>query len=129
VALGVNADLSAEASGWRVIFKPTSGRTEFILETLQKAKKDNYLAPRVAATLLDKVYVLLITGAYFGCGRAATQPLVQRASQLSASRASGKGAFPFSTGAMELMLQFFIALFRDLPRRSFTLASTCEKRC
>jgi len=113
VALGVYADLSAAASGRRFIFKPTSGRTEFILDTLQKVKKDNYLAPRVAATLLGKLYFLLITGAYFSCGRAATQPLVQRASQLSASRASGKGAFPF-TGAMELMLQFFIALFRDL---------------
>ena len=112
--LGVDADLSASASGRRIIFKPTSGRTEFILDTLQKSNQDNYLAPRVAATLLGKLYFLLITGAYFGCGRAATQPLVQRASHLSASRASAKGAFPF-TGAMELMLQFFIALFRDLP--------------
>ena len=117
--LGVDADLSASASGRRVIFKPTSGRTEFILDTLQKSNQDNYLAPRVAATLLGKLYFLLIIGAYFGCGRAATQPLVQRASHLSASRASAKGAFPF-TGAMELMLQFFIALFRDLysPREA-----------
>jgi len=50
VASGVDADLSAAASGRRVIFKPTSDRTEFILDTLQKAKMDNYLAPRVAAT-------------------------------------------------------------------------------
>jgi len=32
VALGVDADLSAAASGRRVIFKPTSGRTEIILD-------------------------------------------------------------------------------------------------
>jgi len=70
--LGVNADLSTAASGWRVIFKPTSGRTEFILDTLQKAKKDNYLGPRVAATLLGKLYVLLITGAYFESSDAAS---------------------------------------------------------
>jgi len=87
VALGVDADFSAAVSGRRVIFKPTSGRTEFILNTLHKAKKDNYLAPRVAATFLGKLYFLLITGAHFGCGRAATQPLVQCASQFSASRA------------------------------------------
>jgi len=40
VALGVDADLSVAASGRRVIFKPTCGRTEFILDTLQKAKMD-----------------------------------------------------------------------------------------
>ena len=92
VALGVDADFSTAVSGRRVIFKPTSGRTEFILNTLQRAKKDNYLAPRVAATFLGKLYFLLISGAHFGCGRAATQPLVQRASQFSASRA-GKVSF------------------------------------
>jgi len=121
--LGVDADLSASASGRRVIFKPTSGRTEFILDTLQKSN----LAPRVAATLLGKLYFLLIIGAYFGCGRAATQPLVQRASHLSASRASAKGAFPF-TGAMELMLQFFIALFRDLSTLVIHLGKHLRKK-
>jgi len=59
VASGVDADLSA-GRGRRVIFKPTSGQTEFILDTLQKAKKDNYLALRVAASL-GKLYFLLIT--------------------------------------------------------------------
>jgi len=93
----------------------------------QKAKKDNYLAPRVAATLFGKLYFLLITGAYFGCGRAATQPLVQRASQLSASRASEKGDVPF-TGAMELMLQFFTALFRDFPPLVIHLGKHLRKK-
>jgi len=93
----------------------------------QKAKKDNYLAPRVAATLFGKLYFLLITGAYFGCGRAATQPLVQRASQLSSSRASEKGDVPF-TGAMELMLQFFTALFRDFPPLVIHLGKHLRKK-
>jgi len=109
VALGVDADLSAAASGRRIIFKPTSGWTEFILDTLQKAKKDN------------------CPGAYFGCDTAVTQPLVQRASRLSASRASGKGTFPF-TCATELMLQFFIALFRDLPPLVIHLGNHLRKK-
>jgi len=44
----------------------------FILDTLQKAKKDNYLGPRVAATLLGKPYVLLVTRVYFESSDAAS---------------------------------------------------------
>jgi len=113
VALGVDADLSAAAYGRRVILKPTSGRTE-PSSFSTPSRKPRRITTLVVETVLGKLYFLPITlltrgkqGAYFGCGRAATQPLVQRASQLSASRGSGKGAFPF-TGAMEQMLQFFM---------------------
>jgi hypothetical protein len=39
VALGVDAALSTAASGRRVIFKPTSGRTEFIIDTLRRPRR------------------------------------------------------------------------------------------
>jgi len=34
--------------------------------------------PRMTTTILGKLYFLFATGSYFGCGRAATQPLVSR---------------------------------------------------
>ena len=127
VALGVEADLSEAASLKKVSLTPTSGRTDFILDSLRSAKIDNYLPPRLAATILGKLYFLLATGSYFGCGRAATQPLVARSSLLSSKNSSSKGSYPF-TDAMVLMLEFFVALFRDLPPLVIHLGVVARKK-
>jgi len=63
---------------------------------------------------LGKLYFLLATRSYFGCGRAATQPLVTRSSLLSSKDSSSKGSYPF-TDAMDSTLEFFVTLFKDLP--------------
>jgi len=123
VALGVEADLSEAASLEKVSLKPTSGRTDFILDSLRKAE----VPPRMAATILGKLYLLLATGSYFGCGRAANQPLVACSSLLSSKNSSSKGSYPF-TDAMTLMHEFFVALLRDLPPLVIHLGMVSSKK-
>jgi len=81
----------------------------------------------MAATILGRLYFLLATGSYFGCGRAANQPLVARSSLLSSKNSSSKGSYPF-TDAMVLMLEFFIALFRHLPPLVIYLGMVTRKK-
>ena len=127
VALGVEADLSKVASHKKVSLKPTSGRTDFIIDSLRKAQSDNGLPPRLAATILGKLFFLLATGSYFGCGRAATQPLVARSSSPSSRKTSSNGNYPF-TEAMDLMLKFFVALLKNLPPLVIHLGMVARKK-
>jgi len=127
VALAVEADLSDAASLKKVSLKPTSGRTDFILDSLCKAKVDDYLPPRMTATILSTLYFLLATGSYFGCDRAATQPLVAHSSLLSSKNSSSKGSYPF-TDAMVLILEFFVALFRHLSPLVIYLGMVTRKK-
>jgi len=63
VALGVEADLSEAASLKKVSLKPTSGHTAFMLDSLRKAKVDNYLPPHMARLSWANCF-LLATGLF-----------------------------------------------------------------
>ena len=78
-----------------------------------RAQKNNYLAPRATASILGKLFFLLATGAYFGCG--SSHPTTRGSGVCLVTEIYRQTcAFPF-TEAMVLMLEFFVALFRDLP--------------
>jgi len=123
VALGVEADLLEAASLKKLFLKPTSGRTYFILDSLRKAEVDNYLSPCMTATILGKLYFCCLPQDRIG----ATQTLVPRSSLLLSKNSSSKGSYPF-TDAMVLRLEFFVALFRHLPRLVIYLSMVTRKK-
>ena len=78
------------------------------------------MKPREASNLLGRL-TFILSSAYASVGRATTQPLVDRAGD----RAQGKGAGCKNrhgwTGSMTHMLEFFSALFAQVPDLMFDL--------
>ncbi len=76
--LGVGVDLTEFCTTGTIRFKPTTERCAKLIESMERAESEDYLAPRLAESLLDKLNFTL-SACPRGVGRAATQPLINRA--------------------------------------------------
>ena len=103
--LGVTCDLSQAPSGV-VMLSPTEDRVKEIIADLKRCRASGYMLPSEAESLFGRLGFVLRT-TVGAIGRAATQPLLQRAHQQ-------EGPFPF-TLAMHHMLDFFDATLLSLP--------------
>ena len=115
VLLGVDGDLSGFKTLRQVQFRPTGRRCKSILRELRRCAKEKRLLPREAANLLGRL-TFVLSSAYTSVGRAATQPLVDRAADRPEAWTGKKWSW---TTSMTHMLAFFEALFQDLPPLSF----------
>jgi len=111
VELGVDCDLQFAASRRTVLLSPTPERVADILSELTRCELAGSMSPAVAETLFGRIGFVLTTSVG-AVGRAATQPLLQRAHE-SAGRKGGQ-ALPF-TPAMRHMLDFFRVLLPAIP--------------
>lgn len=127
VLLGVEGDLSKFSEHRQVSFRPTKRRCKAILESLRRCKRLNKMLPREASALLGRL-TFILSSSYTSVGRAATQPLVDRATD----RAEGKGASRKDrhrwTASMSHMLSFFEALFVSIPPLTFDFSSRKKKK-
>ena len=78
VELGVACDLRSAASSRTVFLSPTPERVEDILTDLTRCEEANHLPPSVAEALFGRLGFVMQT-TVGAVGRAATQPLLQRA--------------------------------------------------
>jgi hypothetical protein len=97
-------DLRSAASSRTVFLSPTPERVEDILTDLTKCEEANHLPPLVGAEALFGRLGFVMQTTVGAVGRAATQPLLQRAHE-----AGGQPA-PFTPAIMRHMLRFFRAL-------------------
>jgi hypothetical protein len=100
----VACDLRSAASSRTVFLSPTPERVEDILTDLTKCEEANHLPPSVGAEALFGRLSFVMQTTVGAVGRAATQPLLQRAHE-----AGGQPA-PFTPAIMRHMLRFFRAL-------------------
>ena len=112
--LGVWGDLSDYGSQGRVRFSATQKRRREIIATMEEARTEKKLRPRQAASLLGRLNFAL-SAAYTSVGRAATQPLVDRANQRHEGRGRNCRNPHRWTPSMTHMLEFFRELFNHLP--------------
>lgn len=108
VELGVDCDLQFASSRRTVLLSPTPERVADILSELTRCELAGSMSPSEAESLFGRISFVLTT-AVGAVGRAATQPLLQRAHERS-----GRGALPF-TPAMQHMLDFFRVLLPSIP--------------
>lgn len=106
--LGVECDLRKVAAERVVLLAPTPTRVADILADLQACKEANEMSPATAERLFGRVSFAL-TATVGAFGRAATQPLLQRAHEPRRRQSA-----PF-TEAMRRMLEFFSAVLPTLP--------------
>ena len=104
--LGVTCDLSQAASRSVVMLSPTVDRVAEVIADLKRCRDQGHMLPSEAESLFGRLGFVLRT-TVGAIGRAATQPLLQRANEQS-------GPFPF-TLAMHHMLDFFDALLPSIP--------------
>jgi len=109
VELGVACDLRAAASERTVYLSPTPERIADILADLAACEVAGVMTPAVAEALFGRISFSLTTVAG-AVGRAALQPLLQRAHEGS----TGSARLPF-TPAMRAMSRFYRALLPALP--------------
>ena len=117
VELGVDCDLQFAASRSTVVLSPTPERVADILSEMTRCELAGTMSPAQAETLFGRVGFVLTT-AVGAVGRAATQPLLQRAHE-----AGGGRPLPF-TPAMSHMLAYFRVLLPAIP----PLALECGPR-
>ena len=115
VLLGVEGDLSGFKDSRQVKFRPTERRCRAILAQLSRCQREDKMTPRVAANLLGRL-TFILSSTYTSVGRAATQPLVDRASAKRTPAHLRKWEW---TASMTHMLHFFQALFHELPPLNF----------
>jgi hypothetical protein len=118
IALGVGVDLTAFRTTSTIRFTPTPERCAKLVTVMELAQHDDYLHPREAESLLGKLNFTL-SACPKGVGRAATQPLISRATGNRASAPPAKGNKFRWTSAMVAMLIFFKALFANVPHLDF----------
>lgn len=106
--LGVKCDLTHVASNRVVLLAPTPERIEDILADLQACQDANEMSPATAERLFGRISFAL-TATIGSVGRAATQPLLQRAHEPKRRQAA-----PF-TKSMRRMLDFFRVILPALP--------------
>ena len=106
--LGVECDLRKVASERVVLLVPTPTRVADILADLQACQDADEMSPATAERLFGRISFAL-TATIGAFGRAATQPLLQRAHEPHRRRAA-----PF-TESMRRMLEFFRAVLPSLP--------------
>ena len=104
--LGVTCDLSQAASHSVVMLSPTEDRVAEVIADLKRCRGQGCMMPSEAESLFGRLGFVFQT-TVGAIGRAATQPLLQRARERS-------GPFPF-TLAMHHMLAFFEALLPSIP--------------
>ena len=114
VELGVSCDLRRVSTDRVVLLSPTPERIEDILTDLQACQDANEMSPATAERLFGRI-TFTLTATVGSIGRAATQPLLQRAHEPHRKKAA-----PF-TESMRRMLEFFRAVLPNLP----PLAVTC----
>ena len=115
VLLGVEGDLSGFKDCRKVQFRPTRRRCQAVLQQLARCKQEDKMVPRIAANLLGRL-TFILSSSYTSVGRAATQPLVDRAADRPERWAATRWSW---TPSMSHMLAFFQALFSDMPPLSF----------
>ena len=91
-----------------VLLSPTPERVADILSELTRCELAGNMSPAMAETLFGRIGFVLTT-AVGAIGRAATQPLLQRAHESGGGR-----SLPF-TPAMQHMLDFFRVLLPAIP--------------
>ena len=106
--LGVVCDLRKVATDRVVLLAPTPTRVAEILDDLRACQEANEMSPATAERLFGRVSFTL-TATVGAFGRAATQPLLQRAHEPHRMQAA-----PF-TESMRHMLRFFEAVLPALP--------------
>ena len=106
--LGVDCDLRRVAAERVVLLSPTPARVADILADLQACQDAGEMSPATAERLFGRISFAL-TATVGAFGRAATQPLLQRAHEPHRRRAA-----PF-TESMRRMLEFFRAVLPSLP--------------
>ena len=109
VELGVACDLRSAASRRVVYLSPTPERVADILGDLQACETRGVMTPAEAEAVFGRVSFALSTVAG-AVGRAASQPLLQRAHEGPA----GGSLLPF-TASMRSMLRYYEALLPALP--------------
>jgi hypothetical protein len=107
VELGVACDLRVAASRHTVLLAPTPERVADILADLTRCEAAGYMSPAEAEALFGRLGFVLQT-TVGAIGRAATQPLLQRARE-------ARGLPRTFTPAMGHMLSFFRALLPTIP--------------
>ena len=85
VELGVDCDLQFAASRRSVVLSPTPERVADILSEMTRCELAGTMSPAQAETLFGRVGFVLTT-AVGAVGRAATQPLLQRAHEAGGGR-------------------------------------------
>ena len=109
VELGVECDLRSAASQRVVYLSPTAERVADILGDMQACESRGVMTPAEAEAVFGRVSFALTTVAG-AVGRAASQPLLQRAHEGPASGSP----LPF-TASMRSMLRYYEALLPALP--------------
>jgi len=106
--------------GKKISFKPTLRRRNEIIAALKECQICKQMRP--ASAFLGRPNFLLSTS-YTTGGRAATQPLVDRASNRHEGKGPGRANKPRCTHSMTHMLNFFEQLFAHLPPLVFDFRS------
>ena len=106
--LGVECDLRRVSAERVVLLAPTPSRVADILADLQACQDAGEMSPATAERLFGRISFAL-TATVGAFGRAATQPLLQRAHEPHRQRAA-----PF-TESMRRMLEFFRAVLPSVP--------------
>ena len=115
--LGVVCDLSAFHSHHEVSFSPTSRRVSEVLAALRSAQRRRRLSPHEAQVLLGRLS-WMFSSSYAASGRAATLPLVSRASRRDQAM-DLHGSGDAWTSSLSAMVRFFHAYFAALPPLRF----------
>jgi len=100
--------------GKKISFKPTLQRRNEIIAALKECQIRKQMRPREASAFLGRLNFLLSTS-YTSVGRAATQPLVDRASNRHEGNGPSRANKNWWTHSMTHMLNFFEQLFAHLP--------------
>jgi hypothetical protein len=114
VLLGVEGDLRDFRQKRQVRFRPTRRRCKAILASFKECRRRGRMKPREAANLLGRL-TFILSSAYTSVGRAATQPLVDRAADKAGGKGAGRRQRHAWTASMSHMLAFFTALFKEVP--------------
>ena len=117
VILGVEVNLQDFRSEGKISFAPTKKRCEEIVQQLRECERRGLLTSMEAASVLGRLGFIL-TASYRSLGRAALQPLIQRAAAKKSSCGFSR-ASQFWTGAMSHMTDFFQELLSNLPPLEF----------
>ena len=117
-ALGVVCDFSGFTDLGCVELRPTEKRRAEIIQSMRAAQARGRLLPHEAQVLLGRLNWVL-SSSYASVGRAATLPLVDRATRSGAT---------VWTPALSHMVDFFTQLFQDMPPLRFDFGQAKRKK-
>ena len=125
--LGVLGDLADYVPHGRIRFSATRKRRSEIIASMDEARREGKLRPRQAASMLGRLNFAL-SAAYTSVGRAATQPLVDRANKRHEGRGRNCRNPHRWTPSMTHMLAFFRELFEHLPPVEFVAGKASRNK-